>query len=341
MFKNWTPPHEDPMGIKIDGSIAAIEKVNIGGIEQAIMLRGKSTGNPLLLFLHGGPGIAQIGFARHYQKELENHFLVVNWDQRGAGKSYSKKIRKASMNLEQFISDTYELISKLLERFGQKKLFLVGHSWGSVIGAFVAQRYPELIHAYISSGQMVHREQSMMVSYHLLLFTAMKKGKQSALKALRKIGCPPYQSSKDLSAYWKCLARLGGSIRNGSLIKKLSRGFLSSEYTAGDWLRFRRGIRFSLKHLKLALMKVNLFEQVPELQVPAYFFVGRYDYLAPSELQEQYYEYLDAPVKDIIWFENSAHAPHLEEPLPFFINCLRVKEEILTPRPSQKSLLYV
>jgi pimeloyl-ACP methyl ester carboxylesterase len=340
MFKSRTPNHTDSQGNDVDGSIASIERVKIGGVDQYILLRGMDRNNPILLFLHGGPGAAQIGFARHYQTDLEKHFLVVNWDQRGSGKSYSRKISKASMNIEQFILDTHELIHMLLSRFGHKKLFLAGHSWGSIIGAMTAKRYPELIHAYMGIGQMVHAEQSMILSYQKLLKYARKKDNQRALKQLIQIGHPPYHKMRSLSVFQKWLNKFGGSIRGGNFTKVFSKGYFSPEYTILDWRCFRKGLRFSAQQLGEEIIKLNLFQEAAELEVPAYFCIGRHDCQAPCELQEQYYEYLIAPAKQLIWFENSAHAPHFEEPFSFFIQCLRIKEAVLTPH-LKRSLFLV
>ena len=107
-----------------------------------ISLRSTDVHNPLLLFLHGGPGTAQISFARKPQRALDEHFLVVNWDQRGAGRSYARNLNRADMTIERFVSDAEELVEALLKRFGQTKLFLVGHSWGSIIGAKLCARRP-------------------------------------------------------------------------------------------------------------------------------------------------------------------------------------------------------
>ncbi|SEN67768.1 alpha/beta fold hydrolase [Lihuaxuella thermophila] len=340
MFKSRTPNHTDSQGNDVDGSIASIKRVKIGGVDQYILLRGIDRNNPILLFLHGGPGAAQIGFARHYQTDLEKHFLVVNWDQRGSGKSYSRKINPTSMNIEQFIQDTHELIQVLLHLFGHKKLFLAGHSWGSIIGAMTARRYPELIHAYIGIGQMVDARHSMLLSYQKLLTCARKKDNQKAIRQLNRIGHPPYDKIRSFSVYQKWLKKFGGSIRGGTFTKIFAKGFSSTEYTLNDWYRFRKGLRFSAQYLGEEILKANLLQEVPELKVPAYFCTGRHDCQAPWELQEQYFADLTAPAKQMIWFENSAHAPHFEEPFSFFIQCLRIKEEVLTPH-LKRSLFLV
>lgn len=125
--------------------INSVEKVVIGEIEQLVSLRSKNINNPILLFLHGGPGTAQIAFSRKSQKKLEEFFIVVNWDQRGAGGSFSTSLKMEDLNIERFVLDTEELTTYLLDRFNQKKIFLVGHSWGSIIGLKFSSRRPDLI----------------------------------------------------------------------------------------------------------------------------------------------------------------------------------------------------
>ena len=130
-------------------SIASLEKIRLGGIEQIVLIRSKDVSNPILLFLHGGPGSPLMPFAHVSDRELEKEFIVVHWDQRGAGKSYSKNTNPANLTIEHYLSDTHELIRYLCERFGKEKVFLLGHSWGSYLGIMTTHRHPELLHAYI------------------------------------------------------------------------------------------------------------------------------------------------------------------------------------------------
>ncbi len=132
--------------------IDKIESLTLGGITQWISLRSDNINSPILLFLHGGPGTAQIFWSRKSQKELESSFLVVNWDQRGAGRSYSRSLRKEDMKIERFVADAKELIEYLLKRFGQNKVFLAGHSWGSIVGAYLVAKRPDLIRAIYRDG---------------------------------------------------------------------------------------------------------------------------------------------------------------------------------------------
>jgi pimeloyl-ACP methyl ester carboxylesterase len=323
MFKSQTPNKT------LENGTATIETIQLGIAKQSIMIRGQDTSHPILLFLHGGPGFAPIGFMRHYQEELEKHFIVVHWDQRGAGKSFSAKMDPKAINLDQFVSDTHELVQILLERFKQKKIYLAAHSWGSIIGARFAKKYPSLLHAYIGIGQMTDVQKSALLSYQFVLIHARHNRKFLAMRALKRIGYPPYKDLRHVLVQHKWLTRFGGLIRKGNLFQYLAKGFFSSEYTLLDWIKWIRGYRTSFKRLMPQLLQVNLFEEIQELKVPAYFCVGRYDFYSPFELQEQFYEQLDAPVKDMIWFENSAHAPHLEESSSFLVLLLRVKEESL------------
>src|SRR5689334_8165228 len=129
---------ENVNGTRIDRK----ESLTIGGITQWISLRSENIRNPIMLFLHGGPGTAQISFSRKSQRRLEDSFLVVNWDQRGSGRSYSRSLRKEYMKIECFVEDAEELIEYLLKRFGQKKVYLVGHSWGTIIGSYLTAKRP-------------------------------------------------------------------------------------------------------------------------------------------------------------------------------------------------------
>ncbi|MBA4601092.1 alpha/beta fold hydrolase [Thermoactinomyces mirandus] len=323
MFRSQTPNKQ------LEKGTASIETIKLGGIRQTIMIRSRSNHHPILLFLHGGPGLAHIGFMRHYQAELEKHFIVVHWDQRGAGKSFSAKIDPDTMTLEQLVSDTHDLIQFLLKRYKQKKVYLAAHSWGSIIGALFAKKHPSLLHAYIGIGQMTDAEKSELLSYQFLLIHARNNRNFWAVRALNRIGYPPYQRICNLHVQRRWLSRFSGDIRNGSLCRYLAKGFISSEYTLADWFRWCRGCRFSFNHLMTQLMKVNLFEEIDELKVPVYFCTGRYDFLSPFELQERLLQKIKAPVKDIIWFENSAHYPYLEENSAFLVALLRIKEESL------------
>jgi pimeloyl-ACP methyl ester carboxylesterase len=315
-------------------SIISLEKITLGNITQWISIRAKNTHNPLLLYLHGGPGTPVMPLFRYFQSPLENNFIVVQWEQRGAGKSFSWTIPKETMTIEQFISDLHELIELLKQRFKKDKIYLIGHSWGSVFGLYLVQRHPELFYAYIGVGQATNTIDTEKKMYQFALDTSIELNQKKAVKKLKKIGTPfkglqpPYRNfykggyQAKLYVYG-LVAKYGGLIYEAKdytsyirlLLKYLP--LLRPEYRLFDLLRIIQGNIFSTKTMMKELLTVNLFEQVPKLKVPVYILMGKHDYNWSAELAKKYFDNLKAPKKEFIWFENSAHAPNGEEPEKF------------------------
>jgi pimeloyl-ACP methyl ester carboxylesterase len=315
----------DSKGKVISGSITCLEKIKIGGLDQWLLIRGKSTNNPILLFLHGGPGSAEWPLARDYNLELENHFIIVYWEQRGAGKSYSSKT--PNMNVKQFISDTYDIVQYLRKRFNQEKIFLIGHSWGSLIGILTVQKYPEFFHAYIGIGQFVSGKEQEKISYKYVMDMAIKNNNKKAIKELNQINSPeqPY-GTIDQKGKWyqqlmtqrKWLLNFGGCFYGEKNHNKWTiQFFRTPEYSVMDLIKWVQGNTFSIKTLWPEIMQHDLFKQVPKLEIPVYFLVGKHDYNTPFELVEKYFNQLAAPKKELIWFDNSAHSPMYEEAYKF------------------------
>lgn len=302
-----------------------LTRIPLGGIEQAIFVQGTKESNPVLLFLHGGPGVPIIPFVHDVDvhAKLKQHFVMVYWDQRGAGYSYHADIPVESMNIAQFLADTYELVEILRTRFHTSKIYLVGHSWGSLLGVLTIARHPELFHAYVGIGQAVDLKENEQASYQFATDTAMKTDNRTALQQLTKIGPPPYQSYKEVLMERKWVQRLGGGKRTPtyptSLLGSVGNTDSSTMIPFSDALDWLHGPYFSLKHLWQELQSVNLFRQAPSLEVPVYFLAGRHDYYAPSFIVQRYYHELSAPKgKTLVWFEHSAHAPPAEEPDKFY-----------------------
>src|SRR5260370_20120213 len=147
-------PFLGPRGEPVPGSIAEITYLRLGGVDQWVMIRGESLANPPLILLHGGPGFSEMRLFRHFNAPLEKSFTVVNWDQRGAGKSFDRKIPRSSMTVEQFIADLDELVEAVRKRLRTGKVAIFGHSWGSALGVLYAARFPEKVAAYVGSGQI-------------------------------------------------------------------------------------------------------------------------------------------------------------------------------------------
>lgn len=322
LIPSFTFSIKDKQGHHVSRSIASLEKVNLGGQEQWILIRGIDIIKPIILFLHGGPGTANMSLLRKYTNELEKHFIVVTWDQRGAGKSYKAINPHSSMTINQFILDTGELTQLLCDRFNQKKIFLVGHSWGSVIGIFSIQKYPDLYHAYIGIGQIANMQENEQTSYEWTFAQATKAKDNRAVKTLAEIEPPPYTGDwqKKLMTQRRLLGKYGGELygsSKGAFPLIFSSLICATEYTLIDKVNFFKGIFQSNHLLWEELLTINLKEQASSFKVPIYFVLGRHDYEAPSVIAEQYFKTIKAPKKELIWFENSAHLADIEEQQKF------------------------
>ena len=315
----FTAPFTDSSGRTLPDSIASLGRVTLGGVDQGLLIRGRNVANPVLLYLHGGPGTSELGMVRqHNMPTLEQHFTVVVWDQRGAGMSYAAPNPTSGMTVEQFIADAHELTLLLCQRFQQLKIYLVGHRWASALGALTVQRYPNLYHAYVGVGQVVDMREGERISYAWTMGQAEKAGDARSVGRLRAIGPPPYLGKfrVKLMGQRKFLGKYGGEVHGnpngGTLI--LLRGLLSArEYSWPDRINVVRGILVGIRVMWPQILDIDLITQVPELKVPVYFLEGRHDYEAPTELAERYFEALKAPHKTLIWFERSAHFVNTEE----------------------------
>ncbi len=300
--------------IQIEGGVESLERVTLGGIPQSILLRGWDRRNPILLFLHGGPGFPETAVSRLFSTELEKHFTVVHWDQRGAGKSYRFGEDRSAWTIQDYVDDTHELIELLLHRFGKERLFLVGHSWGSVLGMRTARDHPEQLHAFVGIGQVVNWREQEEISYRWVVERARSAGNIEAQQELATIR-PPYQHPSEMWMERKWLAHFGGDFYDAEGMRKfVLAGALSPHYSVLDGLRFAQGIGAPLEMWQNEIQETDFFRTIPRVDVPVYFFAGRRDYNTPFELVERYAEALEAPHKEMVWFERSAHSPNLEEP---------------------------
>ncbi len=299
-------------------AVAVLEKLGIGGSDQWILERSENTDNPIILFLHGGPGTSQLTLNRRNTKDLEKFFIVVNWDQRGAGKSYSAIHDTDKMNINQFVEDTRELTLYLSRKFHKERIVLVGHSWGSVIGALTASRYPELYYCYIGIGQTANMEENESASYQWTLQQAIARNDKRAIAKLEGIGPPPYQGDWQgkVIIQRRLLGRFGGEChasKNGAFGLVIGSVLFSREYGFRDRINFFKGILGSMELLWPQLLNVNLFKSVPEFKIPVYMMEGKFDQESPSEIAERYFDAIRAPTKELIWFEKSAHMVNSEQ----------------------------
>lgn len=308
-------------GDVIQGSLSEKIFIEINGIEQGAFIRGENSANPVLLFLGGGPGLSTYFLFEDYPTGLEKHFTICCWDQRGSGISYNgNKEVIEKMTMDQLIEDTVEMTNYLRNRFGQEKIYLMGHSWGSFCGIRTAAEYPDLYHAYIGMSQIGNQLTSEQKAY-----TYMLEEYQTAdnRKMIRKFASYPIDESKEI-----LLSYMNSSLRDQAM-HDLGVGTTHEmdSVITGIFLPVMRCRAFSpsekinvwrskreLSQFQQEIILQDLTVEVPALEVPVYFLSGIYDYTVCHSLSKDYFNELQAPVKGFYTFSHSAHSPLFEEP---------------------------
>jgi proline iminopeptidase len=303
-------------GGHLPGSIAEIVDVPVGGHDQAIMLRGVSTEAPVLLFLEGGPGGTGIGRIRNSGQDLEQDFVVATWDQRGTGKSYDALEPTSTFTVEQMVEDTLQVTEYLRGRFDEQKIYLVGSSWGTILGTLAVQRSPEMFHAYVGTGQMVDPFETDQLMYAESLKDAKSRGDGAMVTALEDLGAPPYESTLDypvaIASNPKLMNFQHGPDYNAA--SEYPTSLFVGEYTLLEQLRGMAAIAETFNVLYPQLSGTDFRFDVPTLGVPVYIVEGQHEAAGRETLAREWYGLLAAPSKNYIKFADSGHTPPFDEP---------------------------
>ncbi|MDC7124939.1 MAG: alpha/beta hydrolase [Spirochaetales bacterium] len=301
------------------GGVYELRKMELGCYKQSVLIRGFDRNNPIVVFLHGGPGYASISYIKAFQKEIEKNFVVVNWDQRGGGQSFSLSLDKKSMTEEQLLEDLDGLIDSLCSEFGKDKVYLVGHSWGTVLGKDYAQKHPEKLKYYIGIGQCVSADASDEYTYPILLAEAEKRNDQKALKKLKKAGNPPYSGLLgEAVTLRKYINKYDGNeINVNTSMEMLKSTIFEPEYSFIDLLRLFIGSYYSIAHLYPEYKGRDFRTESLEFDIPVLFIMGKNDLVTNHFLAKDYFNIIKAPQKDFILFDNSGHEPYIEDPHKF------------------------
>lgn len=325
--KGKIPSFTDETGNAIPSSISEKIKVKINGTELGMFIRGKDSNNPILIFIHGGPGVPEYFLNEIYQTDLENHFTVCWLESRGSGLSYNNNLKGSDITTQQLVEDTISVTEYLINRFKKGRIYLMGHSFGTFIGIKVADERPDLYYAYIGMAQAVGNVLGGAVSntltYEYMSNVFASRNEESCLKKLEMWSIKNNDGTvifnqKYLGQLDDLKHRAGcGTMHNmDSVITGIFLPQINSQcYTLHEKVNYWRGKAF-MKSTEVykEFTDINIVEPPISLKIPIYFFSGVYDYTCPYPLSLEYYKMLEAPLKGFYTFDNSAHSPLWEEP---------------------------
>jgi pimeloyl-ACP methyl ester carboxylesterase len=288
--------------------------VQIGGIDQWITIQGDDRNTPAVLFLHGGPGDAMSPFAESMFAGWEKDFVLVQWDQRGAGRTYNKNgpSIEPSLTVQRMADDGIEVAQFLANQLNKQKIVILGLSWGSILGIHMAHARPDLFYAYIGLAQLVNTRREEAASYACVLELARAADDQAAVTALRKIGPPPWNSlfpNWPIFRKWK-LAYQAKKVTAPAAPFALSPAYASpqekEQYDAAD--------DFSFAHfwgLKMTgpMEQVDLPALGSDFAVPIFILQGEEDLTAVPELAKSYFDSIKAPRKQFYLVPGTGHEP--------------------------------
>ena len=302
------------------------EKIILNGLKQKIHIKGNNEKNPVLLFLHGGPGVTNRHSVITANDDLLDDFTIVAWDQRGTAGSYFGCNAK-DLTINQMVEDAKVLVEYLCNKFNKEKIFTIGGSWGSLLGTWLLYKYPEHIAAHVGFGQVVNIHKNELISWKFSLDEAIKANDQKSIDTLNRIGPPEMGCYKGKDVFdtmmlqRNIMMKYGGYSKNegkqdyfNAMVKPI---LLSGEYSLLDLIGYIKGYKFVLRNMWKEVGTTDFEKTCTKFKAPIYIFDGRLDYNTPSELVEHWFNMIDAPFKELHWFEKSGHNPLSDEPDKF------------------------
>lgn len=301
------------------------QKIMLNGLKQTIHIKGDED-KPILLFLHGGPGVTNRHTVMEHYEEFADSFLVVAWDQRGTAGSY-KGAKAEDLTIAQLVEDAAALVEYLCNTFGREKIYAIGGSWGSLLGSRLLAAHPEHLYAFVGFGQVVNIHRNELISWQYCLDEARKAGNQKDIETLEKIGPPEqgcYKGDDIFDAMMlqrNILMKYGGYSKNegkqsywDAMVKPI---ILSGEYSLSDLIGYIKGYKFVLKAMWREVGATDFMKDCYQFKAPIYILDGKLDYNTPWELVEDWFNKIEAPHKELHWFEKSGHNPMSDEPEKF------------------------
>jgi pimeloyl-ACP methyl ester carboxylesterase len=290
--------------------------VQIGGIGQWITIKGDNSHNPGILFLHGGPGDAWSPFAESEFGPWEKDFTLVQWDQRGAGRTYGKTgpSIEATMTIDRMVQDGIEVSEYLTKHLGKKKIILVGGSWGSILGIYMAKQRPDLFYAYVGMAQMVNMRANQAASYARVLQLARAAGDENTVKALEALGPPPWDSLRKWPVFHKALLayqakRITVASPPMAIDPVYALAAERAQYEEADDFSF---VHFFGMTMSGPLETVDLPALGTDFAIPIFLVQGQEDLTTLPELAKAYLNTIKAPEKQFISVPGTGHEPSAE-----------------------------
>lgn len=327
---------------RVDDSFMA----TLGGAKQFVRVRGANRANPILLFVHGGPGATESPLAWTFQRPWEDFFTVVQWDQRGAGKSYLLESADAlvpTLRPERYIEDAIELIELLRRRYGKRKVLVLGHSWGSYVGLAMAIKRPDLLYGYIGVGQGIDVREDERILFDWTLAKARADNNAPAISELEAL--QPYPGPGRLTIARTDAQRKWGVYYGALAAYRNNADFyfraprLSPDHSPNDRRAMDAGSALTVQNVWPYFAELS-FKSVNRMRTPVLMILGRHDYTTPAGPVATWMERLNAPGKWTIWFQDSAHLAFVEEPGRFLTTlveyALPLARDPQSSRPARK-----
>ena len=294
-------------------SICTSERLVIDGAELFVLTRGADRRAPVLLWLHGGPGGAERPLFRYFNGALEDHFVVVYFDQRGAGRSFDSESDPRQLTVPRHLADLDTVVDHLRQGLGQSKITLIGHSWGGALGLLYAHEHPDKVSALVAVSPVVSTRAGQRAEYDFVLEEASRRKDEEAVAQLRDIGAPPHDNAAEVLAVEHLAERYGAVFHEKpNRIWILLRAVASGLVTPWEIPRLIRGNQASLEPMNDELVDLDPVRSVPGLDVPVVFLLGRHVRHVSAAVAASI-STLFAPARKVIWFERSAHNVPFEE----------------------------
>lgn len=285
------------------------EYVNFNGCEHFLYHKGNNKENPVIIFLHGGPGSSELVFAHAFQDKWEEYFTIVHYDQRGAGKTYLKNKKLPRPHFEDLVSDLGLIVEYVRKEYAKEKVIILGHSFGSMLGSIYVKRFPQNILAYIGTGQVIDFRKNETVGLEKLKEAINESGNKNDLKKVESFGNFPHEKFFENIA---AVRRLQGKYKlSAGGLKEIKIAFKSGMFGITGMLALLKSADVNKEIIK-ELLSISLDKEGYFYEVPVFYILGENDWQTPFAIASEYFDKVKAPYKELFWLKDAGHFGMLE-----------------------------